>query len=142
MAKAAPQRRVQCYHCRHRFDISSRAMSVPCPKCAKALIVEDVVINTAHNVRKIQTCGKVIIEKKGRVVAQSIEAHGGVEVEGVVEAKVLSGGPVRIGAKAQWKGDLAAPSLTAELGCRIERGFFTIPDDALGVADLTPDDTA
>jgi len=139
MAKAAPQRKVQCYHCRHRFDIPSRAMSLSCPRCAKALVIEDVIINTAHNVRKIQTCGKVIIEKKGRVVAQLVEAHGGVEVEGFLEAKVLSGGPVRIGPKAQWKGDLAAPSLTAELGCRIERGFFTIPDDPMGVSDFKQD---
>ena len=136
MAKAAPQRKVQCYHCRHRFDISNRALSITCPKCAKPVVIEDVVITNAHNVRKIQTCGKVIIEKKGRVVAQLIEAHGGVEVEGIIEAKVLSGGPVKIGPKAQWKGDLAAPSLTAELGCRIERGFFTIPDDPLGVSDF------
>jgi hypothetical protein len=136
MAKAAPQRKVQCYHCRHRFDIPSRAMSVTCPKCAKALVVEDVVINTAHNVRKLQTCGKVVIEKKGRVVAQLVEAIGGIEVEGYLEAKVHSGGPVRIGAKAHWKGDCSAPSIVVELGGRIEKGYFVIPEDPLGVGDF------
>lgn len=141
MAKAAPQRKVQCYHCRHRFDISSQALSISCPKCSKPLVIEDVVINNAHNVRKIQTCGKVIIDKKGRVVAQSVEAHQGVFVEGILEAKVLSGGPVKIGPKAQWKGDCSAPSLEAELGCRIERGYFTIPDDPLGVADMPSPDS-
>ncbi len=142
MAKAAPQRKVQCYHCRHRFDISSRAVSISCPKCSKALVVEDVVINSAHNVRKIQTCGKVVIEKKGRVVAQLIEAHEGVFVEGILEAKVLSGGPVKIGAKAQWKGDCSAPSLEVELGGRIERGYFVIPEDALGVGDMPVPDSS
>ena len=138
MAKAASQRTIQCYHCRHRFEVSSKAMSITCPKCAKPLVIEDVVIKTAHNVRKIQTCGKLIVEKKGRVVAQSVEAQGGVEVEGDLEAKVQSGGPVRIGAKAQWKGDCSAPSLAIELGGRIEKGYFVVPEDALGVGDMEP----
>lgn len=136
MAKAAPQRPIQCYHCRHRFEVARQALSITCPKCAKALVIEDVVIKTAHNVRKIQTCGKLIVEKKGRVVAQTVEAIGGVEVEGYLEAKVMSGGVVRIGAKAQWKGDCSAPALSLELGGRIERGYFVIPEDPLGVGDL------
>lgn len=136
MAKAAPQRKVQCYHCRHRFEIPSRALSLSCPKCAKPLVIDDVIINNAHNVRKIQTCGKVIIEKKGRVVCQAVEAQGGIEVEGYLEAKVLSGGHVKIGAKAHWKGDCSAPSLEVELGGKIERGYFIIPDDPMGVSDF------
>jgi cytoskeletal protein CcmA (bactofilin family) len=116
--------------------VPSKALSTSCPKCAKALVIEDVVIKTAHNVRKIQTCGKVVIEKKGRVVAQLVEAHGGVDVEGYLEAKVVSGGHVRIAAKAHWKGDCSAPSLVVELGGQIEKGYFVIPEDALGVGDL------
>jgi hypothetical protein len=111
-------------------------MTTVCPKCSKSLTVEDLVIKTAHAVRRIQTCGRVVVQKKGRVIAQQIEAHGGVEVEGILEANVVSGGPVRIGAKASWKGDLSAPSLLVELGGRIERGFFVIPEDSLGLADL------
>lgn len=114
------------------------AISISCPKCAKALVIEDVIIKTAHSVRKIQTCGKLIVEKKGRCVAQLIEAQGGVEVEGYIEGKVFSGGHVRIGAKASWKGDLSAPSLVVELGGKIDRGYFVIPEDALGVGDLHP----
>jgi cytoskeletal protein CcmA (bactofilin family) len=98
--------------------------------------IEDLVIKVAYSVRKIQTCGKLVVQKKGRVIAQSIEAHGGVEVEGVLEGNVVSGGPVRIGPKAQWKGDCAAPSLEVELGGQIQRGFFNIPDESLGVLDL------
>jgi predicted RNA-binding Zn-ribbon protein involved in translation (DUF1610 family) len=136
MARAPTQRTLQCYHCRHRFEVSSKALSITCPKCAKPLVIEDVVIKTAHNVRKIQTCGRLIIEKKGRVVAQLVEAQGGVDVEGYLEAKVVSGGHVRIAAKAHWKGDCSAPSLVVELGGQIEKGYFVIPEDALGMADL------
>lgn len=111
-------------------------MSTSCPKCSKALIVEDVIIKSAHAVRKIQTCGRLVVQKKGRVIAQVVEAHDGVEVEGILEATVHSGGPVRIGPKAQWKGDCHAPALAVESGGRIAGGYFVIPDDTLGVGDL------
>jgi cytoskeletal protein CcmA (bactofilin family) len=134
MAKAKPPstpRTVQCYHCRHPFEVSWQTLTTSCPKCSKAISVEDVVIKVAHSVRKLQTCGKVVVQKKGRLQAQMIEAHGGVEVEGYLEGNVLSGGPVKIRAKAQWKGDCAAPSLEVELGGTISRGYFVIPDRTL-----------
>jgi hypothetical protein len=131
-----PQRRVQCYHCRHRFDIAAQTQSTSCPKCSKQLRVEDVIVKGLEAVRKIQTCGKIVIEKKGRVIAQTVEAHGGVFVEGVLDANVISGGHVKIGSKALWKGDCRAPSIEIEGGCVITSGFFSIPDDALGLKDL------
>src|SRR4051812_28885500 len=134
MAKATPPstpRTLLCYHCRHPYEVSWQTMSTSCPKCSKQLSVEDVVIKVAHSVRKIQTCGKLVVQKKGRLQAQSIEAHGGVEVEGYLEANVLSGGPVKIHSKAQWKGNLAAPSLEVELGGTISSGYFVIPDDSV-----------
>jgi cytoskeletal protein CcmA (bactofilin family) len=114
-------------------------MTTSCPKCSKALTVEDIVIKVAHSVRKIQTCGRLVVQKKGRVIAQSVEAHGGVDVEGVLQANVVSGGPVKIGAKAEWKGDCSAPSLEVALGGRIERGYFVIrPEPAAGVPIPAP----
>lgn len=102
-------------------------MSTSCPKCYKAVVVEDVVIKTAHAVRKVQTCGRVIVEARGRLIASSIEAQMGVEVFGVLEGNVTSGGTVRIGPKASWKGDCKAPALSVELGAQIARGHFLIP---------------
>jgi cytoskeletal protein CcmA (bactofilin family) len=129
MAKASTPRTIQCYHCRHRFDVPQQTMTTNCPKCSKPLSVEDVVIKNAHGVRKLQTCGHLTVTKKGHVMAQQVEAQAGIEVEGIMEANVTSGGPVKIGAKALWKGDLSAPSLAVELGGRIERAYFVIPDE-------------
>jgi hypothetical protein len=126
---APNQRRVQCYHCRNRFDISAQAQSTSCPKCSRQLIIEDVIVKTLHSVRKIQTCGKVVVEKKGRIIAQSVEAHGGVFVEGVLDANVISGGLVKIGSKALWKGDCRAPAVSIEDGCVISSGYFVVPDN-------------
>ena len=140
MSKAASApRTVECYHCRHRFTVSWQTMTTSCPKCARGLNVEDIVIKVAYAVRKIQTCGTLVVEKKGRVTAQTVEAHGGVDVEGALEANVVSRGHVRIGPKAQWKGDLTAPTVLVELGGQIARGFFVIePQPLEAVAELAP----
>ena len=126
MAKGGTLRDVQCYHCSAQFEISARAMTVSCPKCYKKLLVEDVVVKTAQGVTNLQTCGKIIIEKKGRVTATLVEAHKGIEVHGIIEGKVISGGPVVIGDKARWKGDCRAPSVEIAPGARITSGYFEI----------------
>jgi hypothetical protein len=134
MAEAAPNpRTIQCYHCRHRFEIARQAQSTSCPKCSRQLRLEDVVVKTLEAVRKIQTCGKVVVQKKGRIIAQSVEAHMGVVVEGTMEANVVSGGLVTIKSKAHWKGDCAAPSVSIEDGCVITSGYFVVPEDRLGL---------
>jgi cytoskeletal protein CcmA (bactofilin family) len=132
------QRRVQCYHCRHRFDVGAQTHSTSCPRCSKQLHVDDVVIKSLEAVRKIQTCGKVVIEKKGRVIAQLVEANEGVFVEGVLDANVISGGLVKIGAKALWKGDCRAAALCIEAGSTISGGYFVVPDENLEPSEAAP----
>jgi hypothetical protein len=136
MAKSSAPRTVQCYLCRHRFEVSGRAMTTSCPGCNKPLLVDDVIVKGIEAVRKLQTCGRIVIQKKGHVMAQLVEAHGGIEVEGILEANVISGGHVRIGAKARWKGDCHAPSFEIEPGGCIAGGYFVIPDDSLGLSTL------
>jgi hypothetical protein len=111
-------------------------MTTSCPKCSKPLTVEDLIVKALAAVQQIQTCGRIVVQKKGHVIARLVEAHGGVEVDGILEANVLSGGPVRIGAKAVWKGNCSAPSVLLEPGCKITGGYFRIPDDSLGLSTL------
>lgn len=119
-------RAIRCYHCRSPFEVSARAMTVGCPKCGKQLLVDDIVVKTTQQVRKLQTCGRIIVQPKGRVVADVVEAHEGIECRGLVRTKGYLGGPVLIGAKATWKGDCAAPSLKVEAGAKIEDGYFEV----------------
>lgn len=140
MAKGGTLKQVQCYHCRAQFEVSARAMTVSCPKCYKSLLVDDVTIKTAHGVTKLQTCGKLVVEKRGRVRAELVEAHGGIEVHGIIEGKVVSGGPIVVHEKAKWKGDCRAPTIRIAPGAKIERGFFEIGSgpaaEALGLPKL------
>jgi len=127
MARQTATKTVECYHCRHDFNVSGRAMSTSCPGCNKPVIVQDVIVKGLTTTRKLQTCGRVIIKPRGRVIAGLIEAQEGVEVLGVLNGNVTSAGPVVIGPKARWKGDCRAPTLKVKLGARIESGFFEIP---------------
>jgi predicted RNA-binding Zn-ribbon protein involved in translation (DUF1610 family) len=127
---------VQCYHCRHRFDVSPKAESTGCPSCGQRVIVGDVIVRELRPVSRVQTCGRIVVHEKARINAELVEAHEGIEVLGGLSAKVVSGGPVIIGPKARWSGDCHAPSLHIHLGARIESGRFTVPDHGLGLEDL------
>ncbi len=136
-----PVRTIACYHCGHAFEIPARALSTSCPKCSKPLAVEDVVVKSVHFVRKVQTCGKIVVEAKGNLNAALIVAQLGVEVQGILEGNVTSAGPVHLGPKAKWKGDCKAPTLRVELGAQIAKGFFEIrPGERAPVA--VPSDPA
>ena len=133
---AQPQRTVQCYLCGKRFEISAIAATVSCPGCYKPLLVEDVTVKGYQAVKKLQTCGRITVQKRGRVVADLVEAHEGVEVLGVMHANVVSGRSVKIGPKAEWKGDLRCPAVKIDPSANILGGYFVIPDRTLGLEDL------
>lgn len=124
--KGAAFRKVQCYHCRQTFDVGARAMTITCPKCFKRVQVQDVVVKEAQGLKRLQTCGKIIIERKGRVIADLVEAHEGIEVKGILQAAVVAGGPVVLRSKSKWKGDCRAPELHIDEGASIQSGFFEI----------------
>lgn len=138
MGKLVSPRLVQCYHCRHRFEVGGRTQSTACPKCHKPLHVSDVVVEKLWGPgRELRTCGRVEVLKKGRIIAEFIEAHDGIAVQGVLECKrVLSGDIVTIGKNAQWKGNLTAPKLVIEGGAKIGGGVFHVPEDPLSLSDL------
>lgn len=138
MGKLVAPRTVQCYHCRHRFEVGGRTQSTACPKCHKPLHVSDIVVDKLWGPgRELRTCGRVQIHKKARIIAEFIEAHDGIDCQGVLECKrVLSGDTVTIGKGAQWKGNLTAPKLHIEQGARIMGGVFAVPDDPMGLTDL------
>lgn len=127
MAKAATKRAIRCYLCGHRFDVSARTMSVPCPKCNKALKVEDVTIKTYLPVNDLQTCGKITVAKNGRVVAKLIRAGDGIECEGVLEGAIETDGDFALGPKASWKGKaLHSKSLHIAEGAKLH-GYVKVP---------------
>ena len=127
--KGGGPRPVRCYHCRHRFEVGPSAESTNCPHCSQRVIVGDIEVKAILPTRAVQTCGRILVKKGGRVNAELVEAHGGLECHGAISAvRVLSGGAVVIGKHARWTGDCVAPSLEISAGARIEGGRFAVPD--------------
>ena len=141
MARHRGPRTVQCYLCRHRFQVAGRAQSTSCPGCHKPVIVGDVVVNQLKPVKEVRTCGRIVVKRRGRIIADLVEAHVGIECLGTIDAKKVVAGPVLIGSRATWKGDCHALSLSIRLGARINGGRFFVPDDSLNLADLLAQDT-
>ena len=143
-AKAAGPHLVQCYHCRHRFEVGGRAQSTSCPGCNKPVIVEDIVVDRLKaGLIELRTCGSITVKKKGRIMAEHIVAHGGIVCDGIIEAKrVLSGKPVVLSKTATYRGDLQAPALEVRPGAKIKPSYIEVPADPQGLADLadTPPD--
>jgi len=138
MAKNKGPRLVQCYHCRHRFEVGGRAQSTSCPGCNKPLIVEDLVIDKLKaGLIELRTCGSITVKKKGRIMAERIEAHGGIICHGIIEAKkVVSGQTLVLSKTATYRGDLEAPAVEMALGAKVKPSVFAVPSDPLGLADL------
>ncbi|MEM0915608.1 MAG: polymer-forming cytoskeletal protein [Planctomycetota bacterium] len=138
MARHTGPRQVQCYHCRHRFEVGGRAQSTSCPGCNKPVIVADIEVK-AGKVRGPLlddfTCGKVIVHKRGRlIVTRKLVANDGVTVHGTLDAKTIhTGGPVHLGKTADYKGDLQGPSLKIEKGAKVKPSMIEVPSDPLGM---------
>lgn len=119
MAKGKPtiRRSIRCYLCGHRFEVSAKTLSVPCPSCHKALKVEDISIKSYLPVNDVQTCGKIIVAKNGRVVARVIRSGHNIECEGVLEGAVEADGVIQLGPKSTWKGkSLMSRAMTVQDG--------------------------
>ena len=130
MPKPAGPRHVDCYHCGHGLEVSGRAMSTSCPECNRPLVIEDVAVKGYMGVNSLETCGRLVIPKRKHIVVQAhVVAHAGIEVNGRLECRqAISQGPVVLGPKADWKGDLRAPSLVVNPGAKIHGGYFSIPE--------------
>lgn len=144
MARVLPPKTVQCYHCAHRFEVGGRAQSTSCPGCNKPVMVADQVIDKQRGpIRELKTCGKVTIKKRGRLICHHIVAHNGLECEGIVDAKtVISGMPVILGKKSNFKGDLTAPSVNIIEGAQIQPSLFAIGPPMDDPQGNTPPDSS
>jgi len=121
--RPTPVKRVVCTYCDKECEVAARAMSVFCPHCKKRLILEDFKISSYHAVREFFTCGEVIIEKKGHVVAP-IKA-GQITIKGKVQGNIISRGPAVISKTGSLKGGITAPVLHIEQGAVLD-GFLRI----------------
>ncbi len=114
---------VTCTNCGQHTKVARRAMSVFCPHCKQRLVLEDFKIRSYYAVRDFSTCGDIVVERKGHVVAPI--KVGNLTVKGKVQGRVTARGTVNIRKTGSLKGDLEAPSLLIE-GGGVLQGFLRI----------------
>ncbi len=111
-------KQVCCTYCGEMCEVARRAMSIFCPHCRKRLILEDFKITSYYAVREFFTCGDIVVEKKGHVVAP-IKA-GNLTVKGKVQGRVAARGEVRLTKTGSLKGEIEAASLKIEVGAHLD----------------------
>ncbi len=121
-----PTRKVQCYHCREQVAVASKALTLTCPLCSRAIKVDDFVIRGERTVNCVRTCGALVIKPRARFKGNLVEARAGADINGVLDCNVVCGGAVIIGPKAIWKGDCTAQSIVIKPGATILGGRFEV----------------
>ncbi|MCH7592609.1 MAG: polymer-forming cytoskeletal protein [Planctomycetes bacterium] len=119
----AQTRNVVCTNCEHVNEVPTRAMSVFCPQCKKRLILENYKIKGYYAVNDFATCGDIVVERRGFVVAP-IKVEN-LTVKGKLQGQVTARGKVSIGKTGWFKGDVVAPRLQIKSGAVVE-GFMRI----------------
>ena len=117
-SRGSATKKVSCTHCGESCEVALRAMSIFCPHCRKRLILEDYKITTYYAVRDFSTCGDIVVEKNGHVVAP-IKA-GNLVVKGKVQGAVHARGEVTIGKNGSLKGEIEAASIVVEAGAVLD----------------------
>jgi len=140
VAKPTPAetREVLCHHCNRPIDVSVGAMTVNCRHCHRRVVLEDLKIKAYHAAVRVETAGRIEVQRKAHVVA---ELRGdSIDVLGKIKGNVTCVGPIHLGKKAETIGDISCRSMVVEAGATLE-GFvridprFTPESDAAGSAD-------
>ncbi len=108
---------VPCTFCGKPIQVSHQTMSIFCPHCHKRVVCEDYCIKNYHAVRMMATCGNVVVERKGHVVAP-IQANA-LTVRGLVKGDVKVQSVVEVEATGTIQGNVEAPRLVLHDGGRV-----------------------
>lgn len=101
-------------------------MSSSCSHCYRQLAIADIVVRSRHWGSRLQTCGKIFLDRKADVRVNLVTAGGGVELHGRLSGKIVSFGPVTLGETARLDGDLEAPAIYVAPGATILGGAVSI----------------
>lgn len=114
-------------------------MSAVCPHCNRRLVVEDVHVKRYHAVRELATCGNVVVDPRGSLVA-TVKA-GNLEIGGSVEGDIRAVGQVVLRKTGSVTGDIDAPRLVVENGAALD-GFLRIGEEPNAPATEASDASA
>lgn len=119
VTKRSPTLRlITCPYCGGTDEVSPKAMSIFCKHCRKRLVLENFKIKSYYAVREFFTCGDVVVEKKGQVIAPIRAAT--LTVKGSFQGRAHITGPVHVSKSGVVRGEITAPSLFVEPGGKLD----------------------
>ncbi|MBU0717538.1 MAG: polymer-forming cytoskeletal protein [Planctomycetes bacterium] len=114
---------VVCTQCGGVTEAAKRAMSIFCPHCHQRVILQDFRIRRYHGVVEFATCGNVVVEQRGFLVARVRVDN--LTVKGKVHGRVTARGSIKVCKNGRLKGDVTTPLLIVENGGMLD-GFVQI----------------
>ncbi|MBI1191161.1 MAG: hypothetical protein GC200_10840 [Tepidisphaera sp.] len=114
------QHYITCYHCGAQVVAPVIARSFGCPKCHRGIALDDITVKDSGWSGLLNTCGRIFIRPRARTITRNVHAGDGIEVLGVLEANVRSGGPVVVGSRGKLKGQVQATSVWIDPGGTLE----------------------
>ncbi len=111
-------RKICCFSCGHRQEVSSAAQSSLCPSCGSYIDLRDLKISGSYG-RSIQTQGEIHLTSKGELTSAKA-ACGSAIIEGKLRGSLVCNGEVRLRAQGKVMGGIEAHELVVEKKCDVE----------------------
>lgn len=111
-------RKVRCFSCQHRQEVSSSAQSSLCPSCGSYIDLRDMKISGPFG-RSIQTQGEIYVTSKGELTSARA-ACGSAILEGKLRGTLICNGLVRVKTHGKILGAIETHDLIIEKKCDAE----------------------
>jgi cytoskeletal protein CcmA (bactofilin family) len=111
-------RKIRCFSCGHKQEVSSSAQSSLCPSCGSYIDLRDLKISGPFG-RSIQTQGEIHVTSKGELTSAKA-ACGSAIVEGKLRGTLICTGTVRVRSHGKIMGGIEAQDIVIEKKCDVE----------------------
>jgi len=111
-------RKVRCFSCGHKQEVSSAAQSSLCPSCGSYIDLRDLKISGPFG-RSIQTQGEIHLTSKGELTSAKA-ACGSAIIEGKLRGSLVCNGLVRLRVQGKVMGGIEAHELVIEKKCDVD----------------------
>ncbi len=111
-------RKVCCFSCEHRQEVSTSAQSSLCPNCGSYIDLRDLKIAGPFG-RSIQTQGEIHVTSKGELTSARA-ACGTAILEGKLRGTLVCNGLVRVKTHGKILGGIETHELLIEKRCDVE----------------------
>jgi hypothetical protein len=134
MSREPARRQILCPRCEIPQEVSRNAKSILCPGCHRNIATEDIEINEYCAKIEMFTAGRVLVGKKGTLIAE-VRAEE-ISLKGEIKGPVKSLGLVTLEKGGRLFGNLTCTRLRVEDGAQLVGMIVTGPGAAEFLAEI------